>query len=137
MKLKRKLKRIFNLYNVAIFVCIILIGVSVYIIFRPDKTQETSSGSVSANANTNSKGVEVVKTNTKEADEISEQDARKAAKKQFKELGEDVKEDELNCIKIERAGEEYYYITSANNTLENKIKGGKIERINSVLVEGN
>ncbi len=36
---------------------------------------------------------------------------------------------------IVRKEEKYYYVSSKTNTLEIKIKGGKITRINSVLVE--
>ena len=42
--------------------------------------------------------------------------------------------DKINIIKIDRNGEEYYYVTSAENTAEIKIKGGQITRINSASV---
>ena len=68
--------------------------------------------------------------------EISENDARKVAKKQFEALGEaKIKTDELKVQQIRRSGEEYYYISSKENTLEIRIKYGKITRLNSVSVE--
>ena len=55
--------------------------------------------------------------------------------KQFKKLGENINEKELKVMKIQRKGEEYYYISSKENTLEIKLKGGKVTRINSATVE--
>ena len=46
-----------------------------------------------------------------------------------------IKENELDVEKIQRKGEDYYYITSEKNTLEIKIDSGKITRVNSVAVE--
>ena len=48
---------------------------------------------------------------------------------------EKVKEDDLNVVTIQREGEKYYYITSKQNSLEIKIKGGKVTRINAAPVE--
>ena len=80
-------------------------------------------------------GVEVIQSNKKETEEISEKEARKIAVKQFKKLNENVKEDSLSVTKIQRKGEEYYYIVSQRNNVEIKIMGGKITRVNSSLVE--
>jgi uncharacterized protein YxeA len=116
-------KRVFNLYNIIVLACIIVIGISLYIIFKP-KTTVTPYG------------VEIVNTNTKETEEITEEKARKVAVKQFKKLGEtDLKAQDLDVLKIERDSEEYYYICSLENTMEIKIKGGQITRINSASVE--
>jgi len=168
-KLKRKIKRIFNIYNLAILVCIAIILGSIYVIFKPNITikkdkeeaktsqQQSSAKSEEKEENTQNdkkeentvkeeqnndmktkqnENVEIVKTNVKEDEEITEEDAKKAAVKQFKELGEkNVKEDKVNVTKIIRAEEEYYYITSKENSVEVKIKGGKITRINTALVE--
>lgn len=122
MKMNRKLKRIFSTYNIAIFVCIALITISLFIIFKPNKKYTTE-------------GIEIIQTGTEENEEISEENARKATIKQFKKLGENVKEEDLKVTKISRSNIEYYYITSAKNSLEIRIKGGIIERINSVLIE--
>lgn len=121
----RKIKKIFRPYNLAIFGCIIVILASMFVIFKPDTKNTTTEKS-------NTK-TEIIKTEEKE---ITEENARKLAKKQFKKLGEkNIKEKELNVEKIQRKGEEYYYITSEKNTLEIKIDSGKITRVNSVAVE--
>lgn len=123
MKLKKKIKRILNLYNLAIGGSVILILVSLFIIFKPE-TKKTPAG------------IEIVDTGVKKEEEITEQEARKVAKKQFQKLGESsLKEEELQVKKIRRSEEEYYYISSSKNTLEIKIKGGEITRINSASVE--
>lgn len=129
MKVKKKfrkiIKKIFRPYNLAIFGCIIVILASMFVIFKPDTKNTTTEKS-------NTK-TEIIKTEEKE---ITEENARKLAKKQFKKLGEkNIKEKELNVEKIQRKGEEYYYITSEKNTLEIKIDSGKITRVNSVAVE--
>lgn len=129
MKVKKKfrkiIKKIFRPYNLAIFGCIIVILASMFVIFKPDTKNTTTEKS-------NTK-TEIIKTEEKE---ITEENARKLAKKQFKKLGEkNIKEKGLNVEKIQRKGEEYYYITSEKNTLEIKIDSGKITRVNSVAVE--
>lgn len=117
-----KLKGILNIYDLGIFICIILLLISIYIIFKPNEMVTPS-------------GIAVVETNIKETEEISEQAARKAAVKQFKRLREKLKEEDLKVIKIQRSGEDHYYITSTQNSLEIKIKGGKITRINAAPVQ--
>lgn len=129
MKVNKKftkiIKKIFRPYNLAIIGCIIVILASMFVIFKPDTKNTTTEKS-------NTK-TEIIKTEEKE---ITEENARKLAKKQFKKLGEkNIKEKELNVEKIQRKGEEYYYITSEKNTLEIKIDSGKITRVNSVAVE--
>ena len=129
MKVNKKftkiIKKIFRPYNLAIFGCIIVILASMFVIFKPDTKNTTTEKS-------NTK-TEIIKTEEKE---ITEENARKLAKKQFKKLGEkNIKEKELNVEKIQRKGEEDYYITSEKNTLEIKIDSGKITRVNSVAVE--
>jgi len=128
--MKKILKKIFNLYNLAIFVCVVVIIVSLIIIIKPDFSGIFKKKEISTSDN----DVKII-SNDKSGEEISESDARKLAKKQFNELKESVKEEELEVLKIERDGEEYYYISSAKNTLEIKIKSGEITRINSVKVQ--
>lgn len=124
-KFRKIIKKIFRPYNLAIFGCIIVILASMFVIFKPDTKNTTTEKS-------NTK-TEIIKTEEKE---ITEENARKLAKRQFKKLGEkNIKEKELNVEKIQRKGEEYYYITSEKNTLEIKIDSGKITRVNSVAVE--
>lgn len=127
MKINRKLRRMFNLYNIAILVCILVILISLYIIFVPEKT-------TTAEKETNQTKTEEV-VQTKGNKEISEKEARKIAVKQFKKLGEKIKEDELELMEIQRNGNQYYYITSSENSLEIRIENGKIERLNSEIVE--
>lgn len=113
----------FDKYYLIIIICIILIILAACIIFKPKK-QLTPSG------------IEVIQTGVKENEEITEETAKKVAIKQFKKLGEkDVKEEQLQVAKIQRKTEEYYYISSKQNTLEIKIKGGNITKINSASVE--
>ena len=121
-KLIKKIRKILNIYNIAILGCIILIAVSLCIIFKPNKVVTPS-------------GITVVQTDVKDEEEITEEKARKTAVKQFKKLNEKVKEDDLNVVTIQREGEKYYYITSKQNSLEIKIKGGKVTRINAAPVE--
>ena len=124
-KFRKIIKKIFRPYNLAIFGCIIVILASMFVIFKPDTKNTTTEKS-------NTK-TEIIKTEEKE---ITEENARKLAKRQFKKLGEkNIKEKRLNVEKIQRKGEEYYYITSEKNTLEIKIDSGKITRVNSVAVE--
>lgn len=122
MKKKFKLKKILNLYNIAILMCILIIGISCFIIFKPEK-------------NVTSNGIEIVSSGVKDGENISEEKAKKIAVKQFKKLKEKTNEKELNIIKIQRDNKEYYYISSPENTLEIKINGGEITRINSVPVK--
>lgn len=121
-KRKFKLRRIFNMYNIGVVVLIALICGCIYIGIKRDEVVTSS-------------GIRVVSTYVKEGEKISEEKARKAAVKQFKRIGEDVKAEDLTIMVILRDGNEYYYITSSQNSLEIKIDGGKIERINTVPVE--
>ena len=128
--MKEKIKEMLNLYNIAVAICIIVIIVSVYIILKPEDGKIFAKKEKAV-----VDGVEVVQSNKKETEEISENEARKLAVKQFKKLNEKVKEDSLDIMKIQRKGEEYYYIVSSKNNMEIKVMGGKITRINSSLVE--
>lgn len=128
--MKNKLKNIINLYNISIAICVIVIIVSLCIILKPEgKNIFAKQDKIIVD------GVEVIQTSKNETEEITEKEARKIAVKQFKVMGEKVKEESLSLTKIQRKGEEYYYIVSQKNNLEIKIRGGKITRINSSLVE--
>ena len=121
-ELKRKLKRALTPYHIATTICLIVLITSLCIILKPE-TKKTPSG------------ITVVSSKTKENEEITEEEAKKLAIKQFKKIGEkNLEKDKINIIKIDRNGEEYYYVTSAENTAEIKIKGGQITRINSASV---
>ena len=119
---KRKLKRALTSYHIATTICLIVLITSLCIILKPE-TKKTPSG------------ITVVSSKTKENEEITEEEAKELAIKQFKKIGEkNLEKDKINIIKIDRNGEEYYYVTSAENTAEIKIKGGQITRINSASV---
>lgn len=121
-KLKRKLKRALTPYHIATTICLIVLITSLCIILKPE-TKKTPSG------------ITVVSSKTKENEEITEEEAKELAIKQFKKIGDkNLEKDKINIIKIDRNGEEYYYVTSAENTAEIKIKGGQITRINSASV---
>ena len=129
--MKEKLKNIVNLYNIAVVICVVVIIVSLCIILKPEDGEIFAKQKEKLMVD----GVEVIQSNKKETEEISEKEARKIAVKQFKKLNENVKEDSLSVMKIQRKGEEYYYIVSQKNNMEIKIMGGKVTRINSSLVE--
>lgn len=121
-ELKRKLKRALTPYHIATTICLIVLITSLCIILKPE-TKKTPSG------------ITVVSSKTKENEEITEEEAKELAIKQFKKIGEkNLEKDKINIIKIDRHGEEYYYVTSAENTAEIKIKSGQITRINSASV---
>lgn len=121
-ELKRKLKRALTPYHIATTICLIVLITSLCIILKPE-TKKTPSG------------ITVVSSKTKENEEITEEKAKELAIKQFKKIGEkNLEKDKINIIKIDRNGEEYYYVTSEENTAEIKIKGGQITRINSASV---
>lgn len=121
-ELKRKLKRALTPYHIATTICLIVLITSLCIILKPE-TKKTPSG------------ITVVSSKTKENEEITEEEAKELAIKQFKKIGEkNLEKDKINIIKIDRNGEEYYYVTSEENTAEIKIKGGQITRINSASV---
>ena len=80
-------------------------------------------------------GVKIITSKRQENEEITEDEAREIAVKQFKRLGEKTEKDELEVVEIKRKEEKYYYISSHRNTLEIKILGGEITKINTVVVQ--
>lgn len=143
-KRKRKHKKVISPYNMAIVVCIIIIIVALCTLMsskdnKSEKevaTQNNQTQIRETEENQERTPIEVVETKTKEGETISEKDALKLAVKQFKKLDEKgINEKKIQIVKILRANEEYYYISSPKNTLEIKLVGGKITRINSILVE--
>lgn len=124
INIKETLKKSLKWYNICILVCVIIILILLFIILKP-KGQKPKTVN----------GIKVISSTIKEDEEIKEEEARKMAVKQFKKLGENISEKDLNVTTIRRSGELYYYIQSQQNTLEIKIKGGEITRINSVIVE--
>ena len=133
-KTKKWLKKHINLYNLSIIGLIIIIIISLCIIFR-ENIGGVFNSIASKEEEKTLDGIKVITSSIKENEEITEEGAREMAVKQFKRLGEKIKEDELNVTPIRRTGERYYYITSYENTIEIKILGGEITRINSNIVE--
>ena len=125
MKISRKVRRLFSIYNLAIILCVIAIVVSLIIILKPKSSKKVTAD-----------GVEIVQAKIGSDEQISEKEAKKMAVKQFKKIGEsNIDENNLEILQIQRKGTEYYYVASKENTLEIKIAGGTITRINSVVVE--
>ena len=116
------MKKYFNLYSLLILGTIAIIITSIIIVFFLGKRSTIS-------------GVEIVITNLKEDEEITEEEAISVAVKQFGILGEKVNAEDLKVHRIERNEVEYYYIVSPKNTIQIKILGGKIERINTILID--
>ena len=152
---RRKSRRLISTHSLLIILCLLLIAVSVHMLFSEDVEQmvvgkakeqnqekdqeqlqtENQTKPTANNEATKKEDVKVVQ-NGNSANEISEQEARKLAVKQFKELDEKwINEKELEVLEFSRANEYYYYISSKENTIEIKKNGGKITRINSVPVQ--
>lgn len=119
---KIKIKKILTPYNIIIVISILLIILSLYIIFKPNKKFTPY-------------GVEIVQSKVGKNKEITEDEAREIAVKQFEKLNENVEKTSLEVIKLERNDGLYYYISSEKNTMEVRVKGGKVTRINAVPVE--
>lgn len=152
---RSKSRSLISTHNLLIILCLILIAVSVHMLFSEEdeemivgqakeQTQvqnqekeqtENQTKTTANNEATKKEDVKVVE-NGNSANEITQQEARKLAAKQFKELDEKwVREKELEVLEFSRANEYYYYISSKENTIEIKKDGGKITRINSVPVQ--
>lgn len=143
--------------NLLIILCLLLIAVAVHMLFSEDeeevvvgqakeqtqaqnqeKEQSKTENQTKPTANNEVTKKEDVKAvqNGNSTNEITQQEARKLAVKQFKELDEKwIKEKDLEVLEFSRANEYYYYISSKENTIEIKKDGGKITRINSVPVQ--
>lgn len=148
---RSKSRSLISTHNLLIILCLILIAVSVHMLFS-EEDEETVVGqakeqtqaqnqekeqtqTIANNEVTKKEEIKVVQSGNS-ANEITEQEARKLATKQFKELDEKwVREKELEVLEFSRANEYYYYISSKENTVEIKKDGGKITRINSVPVQ--
>ena len=150
---RSKSRSLISTHNLLIILCLILIAVSVHMLFSEEdeemivgqakeQTQaqnqlqtENQTKPTANNQVTQKEDVKVVE-NGNSANEITQQEARKLAVKQFKELDEKwIKEKDLEVLEFSRANEYYYYISSKENTVEIKKDGGKITRINSVPVQ--
>lgn len=144
---RRKSRKLISTHSLLIILCLLLIAVSVHILFSEEdeevivgqakeQTQAQNQAKPITNVEATKKDEVKVVQSGNSGNEITEQEARKLAAKQFKELNEKwVKEKELEVLEFSRANEYYYYISSKENTIEIKKDGGKITRINSVPVE--
>lgn len=115
------MKKYFNLYHLLIIILIAIVITSIIIVFVQRKRSTVD-------------GIEIILSNVKEDEEITEKEARKVAVRQFAVLGENVNEEDLTVKKMTKQEEDYYYIVSRENTLEIKILGGQITRINTILI---
>ena len=101
----------------------------------PVQTQDTGTTPVPT-TQTSPNTTNVVNSGVTSEDEISEDKAAEIAIAQFKEMGEtSLQKSEIEIMQIQRSGELYYYVSSPENTAEIKVKGGKITRLNSILVD--
>ena len=158
---RRKSRSLISTQSLLIILCLLLIAVAVHMLFSEDdekivvgqakeqtqaqnqeknqvqnKAQTENQTKPTTNSEISKKGEAKVVQSENSANEINEQEARKLAVKQFKELNERwVKEKDLEVLEFSRANEYYYYISSKENTVEIKKDGGKITRINSVPVQ--
>lgn len=178
---EKKSRKIFNLYNFAVLMCLLVIFGALFMMFEqdsdvlPDNIKEkyadikqnviakfeewtsekennttnntnTNTNMTNNKNNTNSNNTNSNRNNTNTntnsgsntniSGNTSEQAARAVAVAKFHELGEaGITESDLEIMKIQRQGEDYYYIASNENTLEIKVDTGKITRINSIPVE--
>ncbi len=138
---KRFKKKKFKWHKLVIIICLALIIVSLYFIFKyKDKLNFKNIFGGSNISSINDKnntvdGVEIVPNDNKENKEISEEDAKNIAIRQFANLGEGANPNKLNVIRLQRNGEEFFYVSSPKNTVEIRISDGKITKINSVVVE--
>lgn len=130
-RFRKKMKRFFKPYYLLLFI-VIVASIVLSIIFLPQLIGGTKYAEVETDSG---EKVKIVIPDVKQGEEISEASAKKTAVKQFEQLGEKTSEGNINCEKIQRKGELYYYLTSANNSMEIQIKNGKVTRINSIPVE--
>lgn len=150
---RSKSRSLISTHNLLIILCLILIAVSVHMLFSEEdeemivgQAKEQTQAQNQSQTENQTKTTTDVKVSKEDAvkvvqngntgNQITEQEARKLAKKQFKELNEKwINEKDLEVLEFSRANEYYYYISSKENTIEIKKDGGKITRINSVPVQ--
>lgn len=104
-----------------------------------NKNMTISNSTTNNNTNTSSTNETnkpyVIDPGVSALEDITEEKAKEIAIEQFGVLGENsLNPESLECIKIKRDDTLYYYISSEKNTIEIKIEGGVITRINSELV---
>ena len=100
-----------------------------------DIEQDSKISNTDKTAKENEKNNDVTLDSNKNSNGKDAEAAAKVAINKFKELGENVKKEDLEILKIQRDGEELYYISSKENTAEVRILDSKITRLNSVPVK--
>ena len=121
-RIKRKKKTI--LLSIGIIITILIVCIVLFVLKEANvigKNKNESSG--------------VAQSITENSDEQKKKKAIDVALNKFRELGENVNENELEVMKIKRKNEYYYYISSKQNTVEVRLSDNKITRVNSILVE--
>lgn len=121
-RIKRKKKTI--LLSIGIIITILIVCIVLFVLKEANvigKNKNESSG--------------VAQSITENSDEQKKKKAIDVALNKFRELGENVNENELEVMKIKRKNEYYYYISSKQNTVEVRLSDNKIIRVNSILVE--
>lgn len=111
-------------------ILIIIIGITIGTLYELDKSHKILGGNLE-NIFAEKESAEDKK---KQEDKQKEKAIEKAINK-FTELGEQVKKDELEVLKIQRKGELYYYISAKENSVEIKIDTVEITRVNGILVQ--
>ena len=111
-------------------ITIIVIGIVIGTLYQLDKSHQILGGSLEGFF----EGEENVK-DKQEEEEKQKEKAIEIAVKKFKELGEKVKKEQLEVLKIQRKGELYYYMSAKENSLEIKISDLQITRVNGILVD--
>ncbi len=118
---QKKRKKGFNGVIFAVLICVILVIIALCVIFRIDEIIMPQA-------------LEIIDMFFDSNHDTTEEEAINIAVKQFEKLKEKVNKDDLKAIKIQRKDGLYYYIESKENTLEIKVEGGKVVRINGILV---
>lgn len=122
IKVQKKIK-------IAIIIGIIvltIIGVTIGTLYELDKSHKILGG--------NLEGIFSGKESTKGEEKQKKKAIEKAIDK-FDELGEKVKKEELEVLRIQRKGELYYYISAKENSVEVNINTFEITRVNGILVD--
>ena len=110
-------------------ILLITIGITIGTLYELDKSHQILGGNLE-----NIFAVKESAENKKKQEERQKEKAIEKAIKKFKELGEQVKKEELEVLKIQRKGELYYYISAKENSVEVKISNLEITRVNGFLV---
>ncbi len=126
-KTKKRLKEHLSLYNITIFVAMVLMIAAIIFIFATSEHKTTDNNQAKSDTNQN-----ISTPQNTNVVQVDENEARVIAVNKFKELGETIEKDKLNVVEIERGGQKCYFISSKSNTMEVSMSTGKITRLNSI-----